>query len=254
MRALSCFGLLLLTVCGMGNTAASQHFVVAQSQNAERVLGLLALPEVFGDYPCELFEVKKLNLYASPSKEKPPVGVIERLNPPKSPAQPDCDLPHVAVRRPPNATTTEDLPFDESGYEMVKAVAYERAGNWFRIALAKGSAWVERQNPEDEFMAYPAAMMEEDIATYLRSGWDGNSASAPGGPLRPAPSGWRALRNEEIPIRVLETQVVNGEAWVRVKMLTESCGRSLPNLAPFEAWIPAYRNRFTSVWFYSRGC
>jgi hypothetical protein len=231
-----------------------QDFVVAQSQTEERPAGLLALPEVFGEYPCELFEPKKLDLYDSPSKQQPPIAVIERLNPPQPPAQPDCDLPRVVVRRM-NETQAETLPMDESGYEYVKAVVFEQSGDWFRIALPRGSAWIERPN-SDGFFAYPEHMTQEALLTYLRPGWDGNIWTSPGvGTPLAAPAAWRAHKDEEIPVVVTSTQTVRGEKWVRVRFATEVCGKVLGNLPSLEAWLPAYRPpRTTSVWFYSRGC
>jgi hypothetical protein len=40
--------------------ARAQDFVVAQNQTEERPAGLLALPEIFGDYPCESITPKKV--------------------------------------------------------------------------------------------------------------------------------------------------------------------------------------------------
>ena len=231
-----------------------QNFVVAQSQTDERPAGLLALPEVYGEYPCELFEAKKLDLYASPSKQRGPIAVIERLNPPRPPAQPDCDEPRVMVRRM-NEPIAENLPMDESGYEYTKAVVYEQSGNWFRIAIPHGSAWIERPNT-DGFFAYPEHMTQEGLLTYLRPGWDGNIWTSPGvGTPVEAPAAWRAHKDNEIPVVVTATQSVQGNEWLRIRFGTEVCGNVLGKLPPLEAWIPAYRPpHTTSVWFYSRGC
>jgi hypothetical protein len=119
--------------------ARAQDFVVAQNQTEERPAGLLALPEIFGDYPCESITPKKVNLYATASKERSPIAVIERLNAPKADG-PDCEVSEVVVRRLSNGTTGK-LPTDESGYEYSKAVVYQQSGNWFRIAIPQGSAW-----------------------------------------------------------------------------------------------------------------
>jgi len=235
-------------------TGAAQDFVVAQSQTEERPAGLLALPEVFGEYPCELFEVKKLDLYASASKQRPAIATIERLNPPRPPNGPDCEEPRVVVRRV-NNSIVEKLPMDESGYEYTKAVVYEQSGNWFRIAIPQGSAWIERPNA-DGFMSYPEALTAEAFSTYLRPDWNGNIWNTPGvGMGAPAPAAWRAHVKEEIPVRITSTQIVNGEKWIRIRFENELCGKSLGNLPALEAWLPAYRSsRATSVWFYSRGC
>jgi hypothetical protein len=198
---------------------------------------------------------KKLDLYGSASRQQAPIAVIERLNPPKPADSPDCEESRVVVRRM-SETIAEPLPMDESGYEYVKAVVYEQSGNWFRIALPRGSAWIERPN-SDGFFAYPEHMKEEGLSTYLRPGWDGNVWTSPGaGSPVAAPPAWRAHMNEEIPVVVTSTQTVRGEKWIRIRFEPEVCGKVLGNNLPsLEAWVPAYRPpRMTSVWFHSRGC
>ena len=234
-------------------TAQSQDWLVAQGQNQERIAGLLALPEVYGVDPCELFVARKIDLYSSASTAASPIGVIERLNPPRPPAQPDCDEPVVVVRRLVD-NSSDKLPFDESGYEYRKAVVYERSGRWFRIAIPKGSAWIQRSDDGD-FMPYPDELKEEAFSTYLRQGWNGNLSQAPGGPSTAAPSVWRSHASEEIPIRIIATQIVRGESWIHIRFETERCGVTVGALPPLEGWIPAHLpSKATSVWFYSRGC
>ena len=232
----------------------AQDFVVAQSQTEERPAGLLALPEVFGESPCDVSEVKKLELYATPSKQPAPIAIIERLNPSRGPDDAECNQAQVMVRLI-SYNTSERLPTDESGYEEVRAVVYEQSGYWFRIALPRGSAWIERPDSSG-FFSYPDQLSGESFLTYLRPGWDGKIWNSPGdGQAAPAPAGWRALVREQIPVRVASTRVVRGEKWIHVFFEAESCGQSFGNLPPLEGWLPAYRSsRDTSIWFHSRGC
>jgi hypothetical protein len=232
----------------------AQDFVVAQSQTEERPAGLLALPEIFGETPCDVSEAKTLDFYATPSKQRAPIGIIERLNPSRGRDDAECNQALVVVRLI-SDNTAERLPTDESGYEEVKAVVYEHSGDWFRIALPRGSAWIERPDSSG-FLSYPEQLSGESFLTYLRAGWDGQIWTTPGvGPAAPAPAPWRALVKEQIPVRVTSTQVVRGEKWIHVFLEAESCGQSFGNLPPLEAWLPAYRSsRDTSIWFYSRGC
>src|SRR5262245_25834616 len=223
----------LLALLMAAPAATEQNFVVAMAQNDERVAGLVAIKEVFGEYPCEAFEAKTINLYSNASTSQTPIGVIQRLNPPKPPAQPDCDEPAVVVRMRADNTQGE-LPFDETGEEYRKAVVYERSGRWFRIAIPRGSAWIEREHAEEDFMPYPDALKEEAFASYLRQGWDGKISTQPGSVPTLAPAGWRSHASEDISIRVIATQVVRGETWVQIRFETERCGVNLGNLPPLE--------------------
>jgi len=232
----------------------AQDFVVAENQTVERPAGLLALPEVFGESPCEVTEPKKLDLFATPSKQRARIGIIERLNPSRGPDDVECNQAQVIVRLI-SDNTAERLPTDESGYEYVRAVVYERSGNWFRIAIPRGSAWIERLDSSG-FLSYPEQLSGESFLTYLRPEWDGKVWTSPGvGQAVLARAAWRALAKEQIPVRVTSTRVVGGEKWIHVSFEAESCGQSFGNLPALEAWLPAYRSsRQTSIWFHSRGC
>ena len=232
----------------------AQDFVIAQNQTEERPAGLLALPEIFGEYPCESFEPKSLDLYATPSRAGAPFATIERSKAPAQPGDQGCYETSIVVRRR-GDNSAERLPTDETGEEYVKAVVYEKKGNWFRIAIPHGSAWIERPG-SSEFFSYPEELSSDSFLTYLRAGWDGSIWSSPGaGTGGPAPAAWRSLGKDDIPVRVIATQVVEGEKWVRIMFETELCATSLGNLPRLEGWLPAYRSsRNTSVWFYSRGC
>jgi hypothetical protein len=223
------------------------------NQTEERPVGLVALPEIFGDYPCEPITAKPLQLYASPSRASSSIAIIERKPGTKPSDGPDCEETEAIVRRVDNGRIGPLLT-DESGYEYTKAVVYERSGNWFRIATPDGSAWIERPNAEG-FMAYPEALASEEFLTYLRPNWDGRIWTTPGSATpATAPVAWRALAKDDIAVRVLTTQVIRGEKWVRVRFEAEVCGRTLSSV-PLEGWLPAYRDaRTTSVWFWSRGC
>jgi hypothetical protein len=93
----------------------AQDFVVAENQTEERPAGLLALQEIFGESPCEVTEAKKLDLYATPSKQRAPIAIIERLNPSRGPDDVECNQAQVIVRLI-GDNTAERLPTDESGY------------------------------------------------------------------------------------------------------------------------------------------
>jgi hypothetical protein len=112
---------------------------------------------------------------------------------------------------------------------------YERSGNWFRIEIPRGSAWIERPDASG-FLSYPEQLSGESFLTYLRPEWDGKVWTNPGvGQAVLAPAAWRALVKEQIPIRVTSTQVVRGEKWIHVSFEAESCGQSFGNLPPLEA-------------------
>ena len=232
----------------------SQEHAVSYGETEERVLGLLEVPEILGDMECRNFQPRTVNFFASPSKEQRSAGVIE-VRPYRLPEDPNCYLGKVVVRRNSVNMPEEELPTEEVGYEMKAAVVYQRSGQWFRIALSKGSGWIEREGTI-AFLSYPAGLASDDHLTYLRQDWDGMIWSAPGVASPTAvPRQWQAHRSRQLPIRVLATRTIGSESWIQIRFETEEvCGRTLEGVTPLAGWIPAYRQKATSVWFSSRGC
>jgi hypothetical protein len=231
-----------------------QEHAVSYAQTEERVVGLLEIPEILGDIECKDFQPRRINFYGTPSKDRPSTGTIE-VRAYRMPEEPNCYFGKVVVRRSAAGSSDEELPSEEIGYEMKAAVVYERNGPWFRIALAKGSAWIERAGTID-FLSYPSGLASDEYLTYLRQDWDGRIWPAAGAAASvEAPRGWQVHRARSLPIQVLSTRTINREIWIQIRFETEErCGQTLEGVTPLEGWIPAYRQNATSVWFSSRGC
>jgi hypothetical protein len=251
MRGIQC---LIVVAVLAGVARGSQEHVVSYGQTDERIAGLLEMPEILGEFDCKDFQPRSVSFYSDQSKDRPATGMIEvRAN--RNPDTPDCYLPKVTVRRFGANTSVEELPTDEVGYETPAAVVYERMGMWFRIALLRGSAWIVREDNVN-FLSYPASLTSESYLTYLRQDWDGMLWPAAGTAVAvAAPRGWQAHRGKNLPVHVLSTETVGQETWIQIRFETgDVCGQTLEGVTPLEGWIPAYRQRVTSVWFYSRGC
>jgi hypothetical protein len=215
------------------------------------VVGLLDLPEVVGG-PCGPAEPKTADLHDAPVRSSAASGSIGFLVTDRQADGGACGSARLAVRRT-GGSFDEDLPAVESGYEIPAAIVYERSGQWFRIALERGSAWIERQNPSD-FQAYPGLLM--DRLDYLPAGWDGRLWDAAGtGAEIGVPSGWNKYFAGDIAVEVLGIRRLGNEAWIAVRLRTESCGNTLAGVQAVTGWLPAFRaSGAPSVWFYSRGC
>ena len=104
--------------------------------------------------------------------------------------------------QPSGTIQQEELPTEESGYETLAAVVYERRGRWFRIAVPRGSAWIERANTDD-FLPYPQ-LLARGMA-YLRNDWDGQlrQTAGFGSPAEVLPLEWKERIPTPIDIEVL---------------------------------------------------
>jgi hypothetical protein len=171
------------------------------------------------------------------------------------PGQPDADLGPLIVRHTTSSRHAEQLPSEESGYEIPAAIVYERANSWYRIALQRGSAWVAHPNRKD-FLPYPELLLNDRL-TYIRGDWDGRLWTAPetGTRLRMATDSYRELE-QNIPVDVIAIRRVQQQTWIQVRVTTQCDGpEEKKEETPITGWIPAYRSDGRpSAWFYSRGC
>jgi hypothetical protein len=223
---------------------------VSTGLTAEPVAGLLNLPEVTGG-GCGPDEPGSVALYEAQSTAGVPIGSIQLRVTDRQPGGGSCGSATVVVRRA-AGNAEEQLPTDESGYEIPAAVVYQQSGLWFRIALQRGSAWVKRESLED-FQPYPELTRDSG---YLRDDWDGRLWRTPAaGASARVPPAWTKYLGRSIAIDILDVRRLENATWVRVRLRTETCGETKTDVTPATGWIPAYRSSGqTGIWFYSRGC
>jgi hypothetical protein len=253
------------TFVASGAVSAAQRpwdwvFAVHNGLTRERVVGLLDVPQLVSDagVPEKPAVIK---LYGTPSAAKPPLGVMEvEAGEPKA----SCRDRSVVFRRA-NERGGECMPMEESGYENPAVIVYERTGQWFRIALQRGSAWMMSSSPK-HFHPYPELL--KDRLSMMTEGWDGRLWSTPGAPSARAAvpkvkallDGLEKSRREggdagNVDVEVLAIQRVGGEAWIQVRITDGHCGDKDEPGTLDTGWIPAHRaTGKPSVWFYSRGC
>lgn len=213
----------------------------------ERVIGLLALPEVFGQGACDRFTPTPVVLRAAP--QGPIVATVVVVRPWTYHTNGGCAGLEVGVEAPGSATV-QPLPTLEYGYEEPGAVVLERRGQWFRVRLEAGSAWLEA-SPEDEF--YGLERLFEDGLTYLTHAWDGTVAASPGTAGRSVKFAGPAA---DQPVRVSRSSRETGELWFFVEIMSHSIceGRGEPSVLD-RGWVPAHgKAEAATIWFYSRGC
>jgi hypothetical protein len=216
------------------------------AQQPTRVVGLLALPEVFGNGACDRFTPQEVPLYGEPGSARI-VGVIRVDAPWRLQSTGGCEGLRVGVHMT-GTTGFDQLPTKEFGYEEPGAVVLARRNGWFQIRLATGSAWV-RSSSRDIF--HPLEQLLLEGLTYLTESWDGRLAPSAGATGRPARV---EARSSQSSVRVIRSQDLRGELWFDVEVITSPCED--PNVKVLDrGWVPAHTASSKSViWFYSRGC
>jgi len=218
----------------------------AVAQQRTRVVGLLALPEVFGNGPCDRFTPQDVPLYGAPDSARI-VGVIRVDEGWTASSNGGCEGLKVGVHMTGTAAS-DPLPTKEYGYEEPGAVVLGRRGEWFLIRLGAGSAWV-RSSPRDTY--HPLERLLLDGLTYLTETWDGRLAPSAGGAGRPARV---EARSSQPTVRVIRSQQLRGELWFDLEVISSPCED--PDVKALDrGWVPAHSMSGEPViWFYSRGC
>ncbi|MCW5963992.1 MAG: hypothetical protein KIT83_08130 [Bryobacterales bacterium] len=230
--------LLIIGMLGLATLAPSR----------DRVIGLLTLPEVFGDGPCDRFSPRELPLYASPKTGKA-VGSIQVVSGWTFPPEGGCSGLEVAVRLTSSATL-QPLPTSEVAYEAPAAVVLEARGHWYKVRLAEGSAWVRAV---DSHRFHQLERLIVDSLTYMTEAWDGQLTELPAKPGRAARLG---LGDARPPARVVRSTRVKGTLWFYVELMNHSmCDAGADPQVVDRGWVAAHGSSGEpSVWFFSRGC
>jgi hypothetical protein len=218
----------------------------AVAQQRTRVVGLLALPEVFGNGPCDRFRPQDVPLYGAPDSARI-VGALRVDQEWTASGNGGCEGLRVGVHMTGTAAS-DPLPTKEYGYEEPGAIVLARRDGWFLIRLATGSAWV-RSSPRDTF--HPLERLLVEGLTYLTEAWDERLAPSAGGPGRPARVG---ARSSQPTVRVMRSQQLRGELWFDLEVISSPC-EDADVKALDRGWVPAHSMSGEPViWFYSRGC
>lgn len=235
----------------IGAGAAVMWFTVGTSVSAQdRVIGLLALPGVFGEGPCQRFEPRALTLYSDAGATQV-IGTIEVDQNWSFAPHGGCEGLEVSVHE---GQTRSELPTREYDYEAPAAIVVDRRGELFKIRLSAGRlAWIF--SPPSRFMSYESLLEEFTGVTFFTDAFDGELRNAPGLTVANRPAA-RAKPGQ--PARIIESRRVADRLWLNVEVFNHSlcdAGAQGPPETIARGWLPAHANDGEpTVWFSSRGC
>jgi len=213
---------------------------------SERIIGLLDLPDIVADGCGAIDKRATARLFSTPALTGKLVGTLYM----RDEGNAGCGLMIEGAGGVKHA-----IPNLESGYEIGAAIVYERRGNWFRIALAEGTAWIARKDPAD-FLPYPELLRKR--LGYVQPDWDGVLRDAPGaGGRRVAlPAMWSERQGQQVNAEFLDSRRIGNELWLHIQLMKDVCsGDPVTGVGVISGWIPAYRaNNAPAAWFSSRGC
>lgn len=207
------------------------------------LIGLLALPEVFGSGGGSS-DRKPVPLFSDPRDPKP-LDEIRGRGLASAGGTNACHGPSAAGRR--REHPVEVLPTREYDYEAPAALVIARQGDWFKIRTCGGVAWMQATRTSRYYSI--EELVKKNVA-YLTTAWDGSFYAAPGGPrLGPSAIRWKA------PADVLDVKRVAGGLWLLVEAGRSKCDPDGVQPPATKGWVRADGyDGAPAVWFHSRGC
>ena len=223
--------------------------LLAQAAN-DRIIGLLALPGVFGEGPCKPFEPRAITLYGDAGATRV-IGTIEVDQNWSFAPHGGCEGLEVSVHE---GGKQSELPTREFEYEAPAAIVLDRRGEAYKIRLSGNrTGWVI--SPSNRFMSFESLLEEFTGVTFFTDAFGGELRAAPG----------LSVSNKVIsqarpaqPARVIEARRIGDRLWLHVEVFNHSlCDAAAqgPPESIARGWVPAHAdNGEPTVWFSSRGC
>jgi hypothetical protein len=216
----------------------------------DRVIGLLRLPEIFGNAPCAPFEPRVVTLHAEPGGSQ--IASIEVDQNWSFAPHGGCEGLQVSVHR---GDARAELPTREYDYEAPAAIVLEQRGLWFRIRLNGGAAAWTEVPLADRFLSLESLYEEFIGVTFIADGGRGQLSKAPVGTV--SDRGGPVVTPGQ-PVRVIETRRLVERLWLHVEVFSHSICNAATSGPPdvvAQGWIPAHLpSGEPAVWFASRGC
>jgi hypothetical protein len=211
----------------------------------ERVLGLLTLPEVFGDGACHEFVPREVVLFAAPGSEEL-IGSIRVAEYWTFHERGGCEGLRVRVYGA-DGSSAGDLPTQEFEYEAPAAIVLGKQGRWFRLRLSEGAAWV-RASEHNQY--YPLEVLLPDRLTYVTADSERTMFD------RPAGTDVVAMASVRDSVRVVDFARDEEQLWLLVEVLSHSVCESADEVSVISrGWMRAHGpGGLPAVWYYSRGC
>jgi hypothetical protein len=224
---------------------AASLLSVSSAPAQERLVGLLTLPEVFGDGPCHEFTPEEVPLYREVGSEQA-FGVIRVDRSWTFPDEGGCDGLIVSVHTG-EGRWVSPLPTEELDYEAPAAVVLEERNRWFKLRLSDGVGWVQAS---EKCSYVPLEELLFHRLTYITEGSDAYLLSRPGG------ANGVAKASSGDSVHVVEVATVENQLWIHVQVMSHSvCSSADEPTVVSQGWMQAHgATGKPAVWFSSRGC
>jgi len=129
--------------------AAAALAVLAQSTQSPPILGVLRLPEVFGNGTCDRFVPRAVAVFRSAGAARP-YARLRVASPWTFPPEGGCEGLRVVVSEDANPGEGVTLPTVEFGYEQSGAIVLGYRSGWYEIAIPGGVGWVHLPGRPDK--------------------------------------------------------------------------------------------------------
>lgn len=211
----------------------------------EPIIGLLTLPEVLGEGPCDNFLPEDIPLYSGMDKELTS-GVIKVNKFWTFPALGGCEGLTVNTHMG-DGQKGHELLTKEYRYEAPAAIVLDTQNDWFKLKISTGSAWIQK-NKKGKY--FSLENLFENKMAYI------DSTSGINVFREPSIYDSIGLVSNSDSVNVIETVNADNKYWHHIQIMDSSgCELNEPPEVLYQGWIPAHTaTGKLTAWFYSRGC
>jgi hypothetical protein len=215
---------------------------IAQEDFPRGIIGLVDLPQIYAD-DCGACVSHEVALFGSATSHVS-IGKIYVATPWTHSVHGGFEglVVRVALAGRPDREAPRTLEYE---YEQPAVVALERRDDRIKIALARGSAWIELRPPMS-FMSVETVLPGKML--WFRPSATLLARRSPSGPRADDPTGWSGAE-------LIGAVRQNDLLWLHLRRAASDCAGEGARPQRQEVWLPFLdADHKPTVWFYARGC
>lgn len=215
--------------------------------NEEKIIGLLSLPQVFGDEQCEVFTPISISIFDEVEGKN--IGAIkqnERVN-----ENGGCYAITAISDLNTSSRKTGRLPtkaFDADSNEAV--IVLEQKHGWYKVLVSDGTGWI-KPALNSKFMPIEF-LLSTFGAAYLSDEWDGYIFDKPNSLFK----FYQGHKVDDMDVDILGSGMYENRLWFHVKKIApiDAVDKG-KNYKEVTGWVPAYSlEGDLNIWFSVYGC
>jgi len=220
-------------------------FGITSASAEEPIIGLITLPEVLGNGPCDNFAPEDISVYSEMDSELTS-GVIKVDSFWTFPDVGGCEGLTVNIHMK-GDIKPRGLLTEEYSYEASAAIVLDSRKNWYKLKTHDVPVWIHGTKKSQY---YPLEYLLSNNMVYIKPDVGIRLYYQPGG------VDVVSQISSSDSIQITNKKRIDSQLWLHIQVMSSSDCESIAIAKVLsEGWIPAHApSGELTTWFYSRGC